>query len=326
MLRTGDQPTVAYDASPPATETLTAPTVLDRVRSAKQAEARAARETLVACVDWAAIHSSDTIVGPSDTWHEQELPMGGEGAPAVAEFAVTELAAALGVSTASGRAFLSDAIELRYRLPRTYARLVAGEVLAWRARRIAHATLCLPPDGATWVDRQVAPFADSIGPVQLDRLIAQALAAFDPDQAEERRLASLPSRHVDIRLHDAATGLNALNSLNSLNGLVFVDATLDHADATALEDTIAQIAEQLRHAGSPDSLDERRATALGLLARGETHSPPGPPRPTTQHPHRRLRHHRRGRSRSTSTSTPTPSGSSTPPNGLKWSTAANLQR
>ncbi|TYL45478.1 hypothetical protein FXB39_17700, partial [Nocardioides sp. BGMRC 2183] len=143
---------------------LSALSVLGRVRSAKLAEEAAERAKLVACVDWAAIHSSDTLVGPVDCWHEQELPLGGEGAPCVAEFAVTELAAALGVSTRSGRAFLADAVELRYRLPRLFARVMAGEVLVWRAQRVAQATMCLPPEGATWVDRQITPYADSVGP------------------------------------------------------------------------------------------------------------------------------------------------------------------
>ncbi len=191
---------------------------------------------------------------------------------------MTELAAALGVSTRSGRAYLCDAIELRYRLPRTYARVVAGDILAWRARRIAQATHALPPDGATWVDRQVAPYADSVGPAQLDRLVEQALATFDPDAAEERRLARLPSRHVDIRLTDAP-----IAGVDGLDGLIHLDATLDRADAAALDQAVAALAEQLRAAGSPDTVDERRAAALGMLARGEaplsaTDAAPGPPR------------------------------------------------
>ncbi|WP_181407515.1 hypothetical protein [Nocardioides sambongensis] len=56
--------------------TLSAPDVLDRVRSARRSEEAAARDKLIACVEWAAIHSCDTIVGPADSWHEQELPLG----------------------------------------------------------------------------------------------------------------------------------------------------------------------------------------------------------------------------------------------------------
>ncbi|TYL45063.1 DUF222 domain-containing protein, partial [Nocardioides sp. BGMRC 2183] len=249
---------------------LSASSVLGRVRSAKQTAERADRDVLFACVDWAAIHSSDTLIGPADSWHEQELPLGGEGAPCVAEFAVTELAAALGMTTRAGRAFLADAVELRYRLPQTYARIVAGEVLVWRARRIAQATRPLSPEATRWVDRQVAPYADSVGTTHLDRLVQQALVTFDPDAAEERRLARLPSKGVDIRLGDAATGLNGLD------GLVFLEAALDHADATALEEAVADLAEQLRQGGVPDTLDERRATALGMLARGETPLPAPP--------------------------------------------------
>lgn len=259
---------------------LTASSVLARVRAAREAEDAAARDKLVACVDWAAIHSSDTIVGPADGWHEQELPLGGEGAPVVAEFAVTELAAALGMSTRAGRGFLSDAVELRYRLPRLFAHLCAGQVRAWRARRIAQATTILSPEAATWVDRQLAPYADTVGPAQLERLIEHAIATFDPDTAEERRLARLPHRHLDIAL-----GRLGVAGVNGIDALVHLDAALDYADAAALEQAVAEIAERLRAAGSPDTLDERRAAALGMLARGDlplpglTDEEPEPARP-----------------------------------------------
>ena len=44
-------------------------------------------------------------------------------------------------------------MELAYRLPRVWARVLAGEVAVWKARRIAQATASLPPEGAAAVDR-----------------------------------------------------------------------------------------------------------------------------------------------------------------------------
>ena len=85
--------------------------VLGRARAQKQAEDDAAREVFKAAAAWAAMHSAESLVGPAESWHESSLPLGGEGCPEVAEFAVVEFAAALGRSTESGRRYLSHAVE-----------------------------------------------------------------------------------------------------------------------------------------------------------------------------------------------------------------------
>jgi hypothetical protein len=91
--------------------------VLAAARDARRVENDAARTVLKAAVRFAALHSRDSLVGPADGWHESGLPLGGEGCPEVAEFAVVELAAALGRSTESGRRYLTRGIEGCYRLP-----------------------------------------------------------------------------------------------------------------------------------------------------------------------------------------------------------------
>ena len=65
------------------------------------------------------------------------LAIAGEGAPLVAEFAIPELAAALGLSTDSGRNLIGRALEVKHRLPRLWRRVVDGEVPVWRAKKIA---------------------------------------------------------------------------------------------------------------------------------------------------------------------------------------------
>ena len=101
-------------------------------------------------------------------WHESALPLGGEGCPEVAEFAVVEFAAALGRSTESGRRYLSQAVEGCYRLRRCWGRLEAGELAAWRLGFIAERTMCLSPAGRGVRGRHVAAVAHKIGPAQLD--------------------------------------------------------------------------------------------------------------------------------------------------------------
>ena len=85
--------------------------VLAYARARKRVEDDAAREVMIAAARFASMHSEESLVGPADGWHESGLPLGGEGCPEVAEFAVTEYAAALGQSTEAGRRQLAKAVE-----------------------------------------------------------------------------------------------------------------------------------------------------------------------------------------------------------------------
>ena len=198
-------------------------------------------------------------LGRPTAWHESALPLGGEGCPEVAEFAVVEFAAALGRSTESGRRYLSHAVEGFYRLRRCWGRLEAGELPAWRLGFIAERTLCLSPGGGrrSWTSH-VAPVAHKIGPAQLDRLIDEAKARFDPDQTEADRLAAAEAGHFDIRL-----------GRRRGRGPGHVDGDVDLADALDLEAAVAADAHHQLLLGSTESLDVRRAIAIGNLARAQ---------------------------------------------------------
>ncbi|HYU87024.1 MAG TPA: DUF222 domain-containing protein, partial [Kribbellaceae bacterium] len=91
---------------------------------------------------------------------EQTVVYGGDGCPEVAEFAPVEFGAALGVSSTAACALIGDALALRHRLPKTWARVRAGAVQPWRARKIAAATHRLSRAAAALVDARVAPIAD----------------------------------------------------------------------------------------------------------------------------------------------------------------------
>ena len=232
--------------------------VLAHARAQRRVEEDAARAVMRAAARWASMHSTASLVGPADGWHESCLPLGGEGCPEVAEFAVVEFAASLGKSTEAGRRYLSHAVEGCYRLTRCWARLEAGELQAWRLGFIAERTLCLSPEAAAFVDTHVAPVAHKIGPAQLDRMITEAVARFDPDRAEAERRAAADHRHFDIAL-----------AQSDVTGTVHIDGEVDLADALDLEAVVAAGAEEQRALGSTESLDVRRAIAVGELARGQ---------------------------------------------------------
>src|SRR5215213_4875456 len=139
----------------------TAAAVLEYARAKTVDADRAESNKLQAAVTWAAMHSVDSLDQAATVWDHGEtgLPVAGPGAPLVGEFSVTEFAAAIGLSTEAGKAYLGEAVELRYRLGRVWTRVVKGDLPAWRARRIARETIILSVDAAALVDRQVAHVA-----------------------------------------------------------------------------------------------------------------------------------------------------------------------
>ena len=63
------------------------------------------------------MHSVDSIEDAATIsegrYGDTGMPVAGEGAPLVAEFAITEFAAAIGVSTDAGKRYVGHALELR---------------------------------------------------------------------------------------------------------------------------------------------------------------------------------------------------------------------
>src|SRR6185436_18684403 len=112
----------------------TAAGVLAQARADRAtADAAEARLLSHACA-WAELHPAESIAD-AVRFGDTPVPVAGEGAPLVAEFAVAEFAAAAAMPTETGKAYLGEALELRHRLPRTWARVAAGDLPAWRARR-----------------------------------------------------------------------------------------------------------------------------------------------------------------------------------------------
>ncbi|HEY1134930.1 MAG TPA: hypothetical protein VGE77_10155 [Nocardioides sp.] len=248
--------------------------VRERTRTARVAEAAA----FVAVGDWADAHTSDAVVGDPigalgewlDPEHaetlagDQFLELGGPGAPVVAEFCIGEIAAIRGCSFDAARRLVGDVVELRHRLPRIHARVAAGEVEVWRGRRIAQQTRVLSFEGARFVDAHIAYVAGRATTGDVDRLVAEAAARFDPESLEAEQLEADAGRHVTIDF----SGLAYRDPLTgTLRGIVDITGSLDLADALDLERAVAHVAGQLADLGSADDLDVRRSIALGEIAR-----------------------------------------------------------
>ncbi|WP_299058371.1 HNH endonuclease signature motif containing protein [uncultured Nocardioides sp.] len=265
------------------------------LRAVRRAEDAAAARVLALAVDWAAMHPAESLASGALArgvrGAEGAFRPAGPGSPFVTEFCVADLAATMGVSTDAGRSYLREAMELAHRLPRTYARVMAGELPAWRARRVAAATTGLPPAGADWVDRHVSHVAHKIGPAALERAVTDAVTRFDPEAADRAGCdETTDPRGVWVGL-DAPTTTATVDGTGQV--VVEVSATLDVADGIDLETALAQHAAQQLAFGSTQGLGVRRAHALGELARRrlgldfeDDDTPDGEPR--TARPTRRV--------------------------------------
>jgi 5-methylcytosine-specific restriction endonuclease McrA len=153
-------------------------------------------------------------------------------------------------------------VEAKHRLPKVWARLVAGQVTAWRVRRLAEATRGLSAEAVAFVDAQVAHVVHTTGPAVIHRLVLEAAARFDPEATEVTECDTKSNLCFDLDLDTPATSVGTASAVSAY-GL------LDRADADDLEAVIRQLAHQMYLDGSTDDLAVRRAKALGLLARGQ---------------------------------------------------------
>ncbi|WP_248581230.1 HNH endonuclease signature motif containing protein [Nocardioides sp. InS609-2] len=248
----------------------TASTVLAFARSSRATADRGEAELLVAACAWADLHPASSVLDAAAFMlggSEHEEPIAGPGAPLVAEFCIAEFGAVLGISTVSAKHVIGQAIELRHRLPRLWRRAQAGDLPAWRARRIAEATIhaTLSHEAASYVDAQLAPFAHRTSTSAVDRLVDAAIARFDPARAAAEARLAADGRHVTIDEEQV-----------SFAGTMRVTAELDLADALDFGAAVAHGAEALKSLGSEESLDARRASAVGEMSRSQLSLPLAP--------------------------------------------------
>ncbi|MCW2853427.1 MAG: hypothetical protein JWM84_3091, partial [Nocardioides sp.] len=229
--------------------------VLAQVRAGRNDQAQAELHTLNGVLQWCVLHTTDDEADAS--FGDHGIPLAGDGAPWVSEFAVMELGAALGMSTDAAKRYVGAALEVRYRLPRIWARVEAMELPFYKARWIAEHTMALPPAGAAYVDQQVGFCAHKISFAEIERQITTAQARFDPEAAEKARRLAADGRRLDVHKDHV-----------SINGTVEVSGTLDYVDACDFDTALSRRAAELKAVGSEESLDVRRSIAAGDLARG----------------------------------------------------------
>ena len=236
--------------------------VLEAAAEAELAERRAALMKLRLAYQWAIMHpaTNETGVathgGPALDVLTRDESLGGDGTPAVAAFTPEAFALRLGISPSAGAQLIADALDLRHRLPLLWKRVATLEVPAWQARRVAQQTHRLPRLGARWVDERLAARTDgAIGPVITDRLVALAIAKYDPEEHEQREANATAASDVTISHPDPTC----------YSGTSDLAATGDTLILQWFYDLVCAIAHQLWLDGDTDPLGVRRVKAIAVI-------------------------------------------------------------
>ena len=231
--------------------------MLEAAAEAELAERRAAFRKLQLAAHWADLHPATADTGV-ETFGGAALladeSLGGDGTPAVAAFTPEPFALALGMSPSAGAQLIADALDLRHRLPLLWKRLSRLEVPAWQARRVARQTHRLPKTAAIWVDEHLAD-RGTCGPVVVDRLVAHAIATYDPETHEDRENDAQAGWDVTLTHPDPTDFL----------GTSHLEATGDTLVLTEFYDHVCGIAHQLYLDGDTSPLGVRKVKALGIL-------------------------------------------------------------
>ena len=105
------------------------------------------------------------------------------------------------------------------------------EVPAWQARRVARQTHRLSKAAAIWVDEQLAD-RTTCGPVIVDRLVAHAIAAYDPETHEDREDAAQAGWDVTLT-HPEVTDFLGTSHLEATGDTLVLKEFYDQVCAIA---------------------------------------------------------------------------------------------
>ncbi len=185
---------------------------------------------------------------------ERLIVAGADGTASIGEFLSLELGGLLGIAPVEASILIRDVLNLRDRHPELWGHTQAGRLTPSEAFRVVRrcAEAGLSCEAARWVDHHLGLGLAGLPWARVKRslngLIVKADAALAARRAEERR----QERHVFVGDHG--------------EGASVVFAKLDTEDALALDQTLADVANALAAAGNTEPVDQRRATALGILA------------------------------------------------------------
>ena len=180
---------------------------------------------------------------------------GGDGSPELREYAVPELAMARETHALTTRALIADALDLVHRLPRTWARVRAGECEPWVARKAAVLSRELPAEQIGLVDRAVARAIGRHAPATVLEIVRGKVVEADPVTHANKRELSRHQRYVSLSRADEF-GYRHVIARVTAGDAAWIDAMVDRVTDILLPTR-----------GHDHNRDELRSEAMGWLAR-----------------------------------------------------------
>ncbi|GAA1671610.1 hypothetical protein GCM10009745_12880 [Kribbella yunnanensis] len=236
--------------------TLSTADLLESAAEERAAEYRSAARSLVHAVAYAdRFHpdaSPDRPGRRASDGRERAVVLGGEGCPPVMEFCIAEYGAVLGVSPGVARDYLANALALRHRFPFVWARVLAEDITAWKARNLARDCEKLSLEAALYVDQRVAHLLDTISPTRLAKIIKAAKMHADPAQAKAEADEKTRERGVWVGQSDE-------------HGTKTCVIKAASAAVRRHKAKIDEIADALLAQGDKRSIQARRAEAVGIM-------------------------------------------------------------
>lgn len=230
--------------------------ILDRLDVLHEARRSAEAEILQLGVQFAILHDERTL-DPAQSelpGRERAVRFGGEGTPLVTEFCAAAFGARLQMTPWAARVLIGDSLDLAYRLPQLYRRVLALEVKESYARHVARRTRDLTPEQAAYVDSRVVESADGRIPwSRFEALVEGAIAAADPEATAEREERARRDQHANPT-RSTEDGMRGFHIRAPFPIIARLDAT------------IAYLADALEALGDDTPLDQRRVLAVLILA------------------------------------------------------------
>src|SRR6476619_6287006 len=188
-------------------------------------------EDLQLVARWADLHGADPMAGPGgrrrwDDGGDRLVQVGGEDTPLVQELCLCELAVARQVHTLRLRSMVADVLDLRHRLPLTWAVVEELGCEVWLARKVASLSRHLSAAAVHLVDLAVS---DAIGGEAPGRVLALAEAKIiEADLAAHKARVEAERRRRFVSLSRADEhGLRHVIARVEAGSAVWVDAMVD---------------------------------------------------------------------------------------------------
>ncbi len=153
----------------------------------------------------------------------------------------------------AAKSLIGDGLDLRHRFPLLWRRVQDGWVEVWLARRIVQEARPLTVEAAAAVDAKIADLAGGLTWRRLKTIVAAAILAADPAKAADDA-------------QEAASGVGVFPDPESKDGYQGIFIRARAGDVTAFDAAVELIARALKTIGDTRPVQQRRASAVGILA------------------------------------------------------------